>query len=59
MRYEYGQDLFGYIYLDVVSGKKHRAKRLRSLIFQTQQDFLHTLDIDLYHKENLDYVPQS
>jgi len=59
LRYEYGEDLFGYIYLDVVRQRKHRFRLVRSLVFKSTRDFICTLDVDLYNKENLNYVPAT
>lgn len=56
VRYEYGEDLFGYLYLDVSRARKHRGKKIRSLIFDNPRDFICTLDRDLYLRENLNYV---
>ncbi len=56
VRYEYGEDLFGFIYLDVVRGKKHRARKVRSMLFDDAREFIFTLDIDLDRRESLNYV---
>lgn len=57
VRYEYGEDLFGYIYLDIVRQKKHSGKLARKMVFSNVREFVCTLDIDLYNKENLNYIP--
>lgn len=59
IRYEFGEDLFGYIFLDVYSGKKHRAKKLRSHLFANARDFLRTLDTDIGKKEDLDFIQEK
>ena len=59
MMYEYGEDLFGYLYLDIVRGKKHRARKLKSMLFRDPREFIVTLDLELYRKENLNYLPAS
>ncbi len=56
VRYEYGEDLFGWFYLDVVSGQKHRAKTVRKMLFSSPRDFVCTLDLELDRRESLDYV---
>lgn len=56
IRYEYGHDLFGYLYLDVVRSRKHRARRIRSMLFDDPRDFICTLDRELDFRENLNYV---
>jgi len=56
VRYEFGEDLFGYLYLDITRGRLHRVHRLRSLVFEDQMEFLFTLDEDLGFRENLNYV---
>lgn len=55
IRYEYGQDLFGYMYLDVVRSRAHRANLVRRMLFDNPRDFICTLDDDLYRKETLNY----
>ena len=55
IHYNYGQDLFGYLYLDVVRQKKHRAKLIKRMCFDNPKDFICTLDLDLYRKESRHY----
>lgn len=57
MRYEFGQDLFGYLYLDVIRARKHRGKRVRSQLFTSPRDFICTLDIELDARESRNYIP--
>ncbi len=56
IRYEYGEDLFGYVYLDVIRGRRHRAEKIWTALFTSKIDFLITLDMELERKENLNYV---
>lgn len=56
IRYEYGEDLFGYMYLDVIRGKKHRAAKVWTALFNNKIEFLITLDLELERKENLNYT---
>ncbi len=57
IRYEYGNDLFGFIYLDVVRSRKHRSTILARHIFADEKDFILTLDVDLERRDSLDYLP--
>ena len=57
VKYEFGEDLFGYFYVDVVRGRKHRAKKLRSMVFSDPATFVRTLDADLARSESFHYVP--
>jgi hypothetical protein len=59
IRYEYGHDLFGYLYLDVVRSRKHRAERLRTMLFDNPRDFICTLDRDLDFREALNYIQHA
>ncbi|MBI3396798.1 MAG: hypothetical protein HY042_13250 [Spirochaetia bacterium] len=59
VRYEYGEDLFGRYYIDVVRGRKHRARMIRSLLFESPRDFVCALDLELYRNESLDYVHEA
>lgn len=56
IRYEFGEDLFGYLYLDVISGRKHRARKNRSFVFDDAREFIYVLDEELFRKECLHYV---
>ena len=56
LRYEYGKDLFGHFYLDILKSKKHRSHRVQSLLFQDGKDFIQTLDMDLLRREGQNYV---
>lgn len=56
VRYEYGADLFGYFYLDVVHGRKHCVRRVRQMLFDNPRDFICMLDQDLDRRDNLNYV---
>lgn len=56
VRYEYGQDLFGYLYLDVSRARKHRGERVRRQVFTNPRDFICALDIELDARESRNYV---
>lgn len=56
VRYEYGEDLFGYLYLDVSRSRRHRGQRVRSLVFDNPRDFLYILDRDLDRRDALNYI---
>ena len=55
--YEYGQDLFGYYYLDIVRSKKHCAEKIESHLFEKPSEFICILDEHLYRRERLHYFP--
>ena len=55
VRIEYGEDLFGFLYLDVTHGRKHKAKLKRTMVFNDTRDFICTLDWEIYKKETLNY----
>ena len=57
IRYEYGNDLFGYMYLDIIRSRKHRAKFINRHIFTDPKDFILTLDVDMERRDALDYLP--
>ena len=59
VRYEYGEDLFGYLYLDIIRSKKHCAWPVKSCLFEDKRDLILALDIDLGRRETLDYLPTS
>ncbi len=56
VRYEYGQDLFGYLYLDIVRSKKHYSWPVKSYLFRDKKDFILTLDIDIDRRSSLGYL---
>ncbi len=56
VRYEFGQDLFGFHYLNVARGRRHREALLRSEVFADPREFLFSLDIQLDRHETLNYV---
>jgi hypothetical protein len=58
IRYEFGEDLFGFYYYDVYSGRSQSSRRLKTRIFADPAAFLCSLDIELYNSENRDYVPR-
>ena len=55
VRYEFGEDLFGYYYLDIMRGRLHRAHFLRRCLFHDSREFICTLDRDLDFREALNY----
>lgn len=59
VRFEYGEDLFGFLFLDVVRGKKHVARRTRTHIFTKVRDFVCFLDMELERNESLNYIPEN
>ena len=56
VRYEFGEDLFGFLYLRVARGRKHTEALVRDQVFEHQLDFLFTLDDQLDRHETLNYV---
>lgn len=59
VRFETGEDLFGYLFYDMVSGKRHVGKKLRTRIFNSPRDFICALDLELYNQENRNYLPED
>ncbi|MBU42726.1 MAG: hypothetical protein CMN76_05870 [Spirochaetaceae bacterium] len=57
VRVEMGEDLFGFLFYDVYSGRKHNVRKLKTRIFSDPAAFIRSLDVELYNKENRDYVP--
>lgn len=55
-RYEYGEDLFGYYFYDVYTGRSS-TRRLKTRVFADPASFICSLDIELYNSENRNYVP--
>ncbi len=55
--YEYGQDLFGYYYLDIVRSKKHCSEKIESHLFEKPSELICILDDHLYRRERLNYFP--
>lgn len=55
IRYEYGKDLFGYLYLEIFRSRKHRSSRIRYYLFEDIRDFICTLDDDIERREALHY----
>ena len=56
MRYEFGEDLFGYYYIDIVRGRKNIAKAVKSIIFENSLEFIFTLDKELDKRDSLNYT---
>jgi len=58
IRYEFGEDLFGFFYYDVFSGQQLKSRHLKTRIFADPRDFLCSLDVELYHNENRNFEKQ-
>lgn len=56
--YEYGQDLFGYIYLDKIKGRE-KGKVVDSWILEDLASLVKTLDLELYRREVENYENTS
>lgn len=56
IRYEFGEDLFGFYFYDVFTGKDSQGRRLKTRVFSDPTDFVCSLDIELYNSENRDFV---
>lgn len=52
--YEYGTDLFGYIYLDKIKGRE-KGKVVDTWILEDIASLVKTLDIELYRREEENY----
>lgn len=59
VRVEMGEDLFGFLFYDVYSGRKHNVKKVKTRIFADPAAFIRSLDVELYNKENRDYIPMQ
>ncbi len=57
VRFEYGEDLFGHIFLDIVKGHGHSGKLARSLVFDDPASFIRTLDLEICRSEDRNYLP--
>lgn len=57
--YLYGQDLFGFFYLDVIRAQKHLSAQVKSELFARPQDLICAIDMDLERREQSDYLPCS
>jgi hypothetical protein len=55
-RYEFGEDLFGYYYIDISKGKKHVAQKTKTYLTKDPREFIYILDCDLERKESLNYL---
>lgn len=56
--YEYGEDLFGYIYLEKIRGKKEEPEKARIVdkwILEDLASLVKMLDLELYRREVEDY----
>ena len=52
--YEYGQDLFGYIYLDKIKGRD-RGRVVDRWILKDVVSLIKTLDLEISRRENENY----
>lgn len=52
--YEYGEDLFGYLYLEKIRGKE-RGKLVDRWILKDIASLVRTLDLEIYRRENENY----
>jgi hypothetical protein len=52
--YEYGQDLFGFLYIDKIKGKE-RGKLVDRWILDDLASLIKTLDLELYRREVENY----
>lgn len=52
--YEYGEDLFGYLYLDKIRGKE-KGKLVDRWILKDLGSLIRTLDLELYRRETENY----
>lgn len=57
IRYEFGEDLFGFYFYDVFSGRSLNSRRLKTRVFVDPAEFICSLDVELYNSENRNYVP--
>ena len=55
LRYEYGRDIFGCFYLDILQCKKHYSRCIQSYLFKDKKDFIQTLDMELLRREAQNY----
>ncbi len=55
VRYEYGQDLFGHLYLDISSGNREFCQSKINYHFYEQASFIRVLDNNLMAKESHNY----
>jgi hypothetical protein len=56
--YEYGTDLFGYIYLEKIKGKE-RGKLVDRWLLKDLASLVRTLDLEIYKREVENYEPVS
>lgn len=56
VRYEFGEDLFGYYYIDIVSGKRNVPRTTKSVVFENSLEFIFTLDNELDKRDSLNYT---
>jgi len=52
--YEYGEDLFGYLYLEKIKGKE-KGKIVNRWILKDLGSLIRTLDLELYRREIENY----
>ena len=61
VKYEYGQDLFGYLYLDKIKGKERsieKGKVVDKWILKDLASLVKTLDLEIYKREVENYENQ-
>lgn len=56
--YEYGEDLFGYVYLDKIKGR-NKGKLVDSWVLNDLGSLVRVLDTELYKRETENYEPLS
>ena len=56
VRYEYGEDLFGDMYLDIVQSKRELCRQIIKYNFKKKTHFIQFLDYDLLNKESHHYT---
>jgi hypothetical protein len=54
--FEYGQDLFGFYFLDIIHGAKHKSQRVKKELFRRPQDLICAMDIEIEVKERYNYL---
>ena len=61
VKYEYGEDLFGYLYLEKIKGKKEsveKGKIVDRWILDDLASLVKTLDLEIYRREVENYESQ-
>ena len=55
VKYEYGRDLFGYLYLDKIRGRE-RGKLVEQWVLPDLGSLFRVLDLEIYRRESENYV---